>query len=121
MAAYAIYSGGLVGYNSGTITNCYAIGNVSSNSFSSNYCYAGSLVGHTSGTITNCYRYSGQIFSVKKNGTTTNQATNTLGSAKSITTLQSVTFRSSTLGWSADDWNFVAGQHPTLKNVGRTN
>jgi len=41
--------GGLVSYNSGTITNCYSTGNVSGSSF------VGGLVGYSDGTITNCY------------------------------------------------------------------
>ena len=117
------YAGGLVGYNDdGKITNCYATGDVSSSS-SSGYCYsyAGGLVGYNSGTITKCYRYSGQSFTVKEDGTTTYSATNSLGTAKSWSELQSVTFQTSTLGWSADDWNFVEGTHPTLKNVDTTN
>ena len=43
------YVGGLVGDNSGTITNCYSTGSVSGSS------YVGGLVGYTDGTITNCY------------------------------------------------------------------
>ena len=120
------YAGGLVGYNynssaAGTITNCYATGDVSSSSkYGSGY--AGGLVGYNSSvTITNCYRYSGQSFIVTSYGTTTYSATNSLGTTKSLSELQSVTFHSSKLGWSADDWNFVEGTHPTLKNVDTTN
>jgi type II secretion system protein G len=42
------YVGGLVGSNDGTITNCYATGNVSGSD-------AGGLVGINSSTITDCY------------------------------------------------------------------
>jgi len=41
--------GGLVGYNSGTLTNCYSIGNVSGNT------NVGGLVGYNSGTVTNSF------------------------------------------------------------------
>jgi uncharacterized protein (TIGR02145 family) len=41
--------GGLVGSNSGTITDCYATGDVQGNT------YVGGLVGSNSGTITDCY------------------------------------------------------------------
>ena len=48
-----------MGYNGGTITNCYATGDVSATSTSdSNYyakTYAGGLVGSNMKTITNCY------------------------------------------------------------------
>jgi hypothetical protein len=43
------YVGGLVGYNSGTISNCYYTGDVSGNS------YVGGLVGLNYRTISNCY------------------------------------------------------------------
>ena len=51
-----IYSGGLVGWMSGSITNSYATG--SSSSYSSSYnlsSYSGGLVGWMSGSITNSY------------------------------------------------------------------
>jgi hypothetical protein len=44
------YVGGLVGYDSGTITNCYSSGSVTGSSWS-----VGGLVGYNRGTITNCY------------------------------------------------------------------
>lgn len=119
-------TGGLIGFsmkidginNCCTITNCYATGDISSSTSSSDS-YAGGLVGYSDDyTITNCYRYDGQKFTVEKNGTTTYKATNTYGTAKTLEELQSVTFQSTTLTWSADDWNFVEGEHPTLKNVG---
>jgi type II secretion system protein G len=44
------YIGGLVGFNNGTIKNCYTTGKVSG---SSNY--IGGLVGQNDGTITDCY------------------------------------------------------------------
>ncbi|HUS74044.1 MAG TPA: fibronectin type III domain-containing protein [Sedimentisphaerales bacterium] len=49
-----VYMGGLVGHNSGTITNCYSVGNVSG------YRYVGGLVGYNHyGTITGCYSKGG--------------------------------------------------------------
>ncbi len=44
--------GGLVGYNSGPITNCYATGTVSRSGPAS---FVGGLVGYNSGPITHCY------------------------------------------------------------------
>ena len=117
-------AGGLVGNNNGTITNCYATGAVSATSsgfnYSSSYSYAGGFVGdnYPGGTTTNCYRYSGQSFTVDKNGTVSNSATNTEGSAKTMEDLKSSSFQTDTLGWSADDWTFTEGEHPVLKNVG---
>ena len=104
--------GGLVGMHYGTITNSYATGDVSA---SADDVYVGGLVGVNLGTITNCYRYSGQNFKVTMNGITTSSATNTEGIAKDMSTLQSVNFQKNTLAWSADDWNFTEGAHPTLK------
>ena len=122
------YAGGLVGHLNadGAITNCYATSNVSAayKGTSSSYdAYVGGLVGHKhyQGTIINCYRYNGQTFTVQKGSSTSTTATNTEGTEKNMITLQSVTFQTKTLTWSADDWNFVEGQHPTLKNVGTTN
>ena len=97
----------------GAITNCYATGDVSGTG--SSYAYVGGLVGRSDDAITNCYRYSGQSFTVTVNGTTTYEATNTDGTATDMATLQSVSFHQSTLLWSAGDWNFAEGAHPTLK------
>ena len=50
------YSGGLIGYNIGTISNCYTTGNVSISVSAVNISSAGGLVGYNfGGTITNCY------------------------------------------------------------------
>ena len=46
------YSGGLVGVNTGTITNCYVIGEITSSGYIP---YVGGLAGSNSGTISNCY------------------------------------------------------------------
>ena len=113
------YAGGLVGSNSGDILNSYAAGNVSATVGSSSYVYAGGLVGENDGgDITNCYRYSGQTFYRKKGSTTYSTASNTLGTEEDLTTLQSVSFHTSTLGWDESVWNFVEGAFPSLKNAG---
>ena len=107
------YAGGLVGYNGGSITNSYAAGNVSATATSSSSpAYAGGLVGYNSGgSITNCYRYSGQTIKYTT-------SSNTLGTEEDLTTLQSVSFHTSTLGWDDSVWNFAEGAFPTLKNAG---
>jgi hypothetical protein len=46
------YIGGLVGENDGSITNCYSTGVVTGDDFSS---VLGGLVGYNNGSITNCY------------------------------------------------------------------
>ena len=67
-------AGGLVGWNSGTIENCYATGNVTGIG------YTGGLVGWNSGTIRNCYAtaevtgtgYTGGLVGENNGGTITN-------------------------------------------------
>jgi len=50
------YLGGLVGWNGGTITNCFTTGNVIGSSSSlSDAIFVGGLIGWNSGTITDCY------------------------------------------------------------------
>lgn len=107
------HNGGLAGNNSAVITNSYATGNVSAESFSSS-ANVGGLVGSNSQTIVNSYRYSGQIFTVKKDSSIFIEPTNTEGTAKDLITMQSVSFHTDTLGWSTDDWIFVEGSFPTL-------
>ena len=70
--------GGLVGENSGTITNCYSTGAVS-DSYSASYVYVGGLVGHNSGTVTRCFwdvQTSGQTNSDGGIGKTTAEMKN---------------------------------------------
>jgi hypothetical protein len=58
-AVNGYYVGGLVGWNEGTITNCYSTGSVTGDY------YVGGLVGRNYGTITNCYatdRVSGDFY-----------------------------------------------------------
>lgn len=53
-----LYAGGVVGHNSGTVTNCYNTVNVSidmSDSFHMMAFCAGGVVGRNSGTVLNCY------------------------------------------------------------------
>ena len=54
------YAGGLAAYNSGTITNSYAAGSVSSRGYSAVISYGGGLVGYNAqdGTIRNSYALS---------------------------------------------------------------
>jgi prepilin-type N-terminal cleavage/methylation domain-containing protein len=69
------YIGSLVGWNNGTITNCYATGNITGNY------YTGGLVGYNNGTITNSYatgsvtgynEYTGGLVGSNFEGTLTN-------------------------------------------------
>ena len=67
------FVGGVVGDNSGTVTNCYNTGSVSGS-------YAGGVVGENSGTVTNCYNtgdvsgnhYVGGVVGYNFRGTVTN-------------------------------------------------
>ncbi|MDR0518130.1 MAG: hypothetical protein LBH25_13915 [Fibromonadaceae bacterium] len=47
--------GGLVGQNNGTVTDCYAVGNVTASGGYKGGIYVGGLAGSNSGTITNSY------------------------------------------------------------------
>ena len=52
------YAGGLIGDSSTPLEKCYAVGNVTSNTFTTadySYSYAGGMTGYTYGTIKNCY------------------------------------------------------------------
>ncbi len=49
VAGTAYQMGGLVGYNDGSVTNCYSTGSVSG------FRYVGGLVGISDGNVTNCY------------------------------------------------------------------
>ncbi len=49
------YSGGLAGYNNGTVGECYATGTVSNNGASTPYACFGGLAGYSSGRVENCY------------------------------------------------------------------
>ena len=125
---YFASAGGLVGRTEdGTIKNCYATGNVSAtadytiSSHSGYFADAGALVGllvNAEDNIINSYCYSGQIFYRNEDSWIYSTASNSIGIAKTLSELQSVSFHISTLGWSADDWIFTEGDFPTLKNVG---
>ena len=91
---YGCYSGGLVSYNSGTITNSYAIGNSSGNT-------NGGLVGsNLYGRITSSYR-------VQTTGTN-------LGTAITLSNLRAA---ASFSGWSSPPWHFgTSSQLPRHHN-----
>jgi len=130
-ASSAAYAGGLVGYNNNTyniikIENCYATGSVVESTASS--AYAGGLVGdnYYSNTITNCYRYSGQTFYRKRGSTVYNTASNTSGTATTLTNLQSESFLTGTIKFNKfiseidlkthpnNLWVFTENQYPKL-------
>ena len=68
-ANYMAYAGGLVGFlSSGSLSNCFATGNVSAKGATINYSRNGGLVGgNKGGTIENCLRSSSQVLT--RNGT----------------------------------------------------
>ena len=130
---YSSYSfaGGLVGMNGttsfyiSTIINCYASGDVSSiatSKNSDNGSFAGGLVASNDvrATIINSYRSNTQSYIVMENEQC-NYTGNLFGIEKNIEIIQSIAFQGCVLEWSIEDWNFVEGEHPTLKNVGTIN
>ncbi len=58
--------GGVVGYNEGTVENCYATGDVTALSGAWDY-YAGGVVGYNEGTVQNCYA-AGRVESGQRAG-----------------------------------------------------
>lgn len=54
-----LYVGGIVGYNSGTVMNCYTTGSVFADAGASvgdiNFAYAGGVVGYNRGSVEKCY------------------------------------------------------------------
>ena len=111
-----IYSGGLVGYMSGSITNSYATGDVyATDSYpsSSFYSYSGGLVGYMSGSITNSYAtgnvyatsyyssYSGGLVGyMNSNGIiTSSYATGNVYATNSTSTSSSVSFFGGLVGF----------------------
>lgn len=98
------YAGGLVQLNSGTVVNCYSTGSVSGGSG------AGGLIEDNSGTVTNSFwdtEASGQAASDGGTGKTTAQM-------KSVATFQAANWAISRV------WNVVAGcnaGYPCLINV----
>ena len=125
--ASSAYAGGLLGYNySCEIMNCFSTGNITVNA--SSFAYAGGLVGdnYYSNTITNCYRYSGQTFYRKRGSTVYNTASNTSGTATTLTNLQSESFLTGTIKFNKfiseidlkthpnNLWVFTENQYPKL-------
>lgn len=106
--------GGFVGENESgaSVIKCVSIGNVDAHSTMSNY---GAFVGlNNGGLLSHCY-YS-NLAKVTVDGNTAN-ATNALGTATSLSELQSEDFIYNTLYWEVDVWEVVDGLDPTLKCV----
>ena len=60
------YTGGLVGYNSGTIANCHTAGSIMATAHDESY--AGGLIGYNIGSIKNCYASSTVTATAQDNG-----------------------------------------------------
>jgi hypothetical protein len=75
-----MYVGGVVGYNTGTVSGCYVFGNVHSGAATTPLTYSGLIVGYNNGgVIENCYGggrvagdYSGGIVGGSESGSITN-------------------------------------------------
>ena len=100
---YIAYAGGLIGYlENGTLTDCFATGNVTANGSNDAYSRNGGLVGSNTSesTITNCYRSSAQTLT-KYSAT---GSYNAEGISASITDIVTNLCKTS---WDADTWDFV--------------
>ena len=103
--------GGFIGSSdSAIIKNCYVTGNVKSTAA---YGDAGGLIGDDFGDseVINSYRSSSQ--SVSASG----YVNNDYGVSKALSTIKTVNFQSTTLGWSTEIWTFTEGEHPQLKKA----
>ena len=119
------------------MNNCYATGSVTNRIDTyEGYCYVGGLIGvHYQASLTNCYvtnSYVTGVLIAERPGSLiycgyvisefyADTVTKNLHVAKNdedMKYLQSESFLTSTFGWSSDVWNFVEGEHPTLKNAG---
>ena len=113
------WAGGLIGYYTGgkNIKYCYATGNIQSTSYASeDSSYGGGLIGDSgSSYIYGWYRYSGQKITLSAKNYTYEHNSGT--TATDMATLKSISFHTNTLGWDSTTWNFIEGQHPTLKNT----
>ena len=75
-----VYVGGVVGYNTGTVSGCYVFGNVHSSAAANPLTYSGLIVGYNNGgNINNCYSggkvvgdYCGGIVGGSESGSITN-------------------------------------------------
>lgn len=118
------YAGGLVGAGrSIAFVQCYTTGNVSAavgeQSYTYGNAYAGSLIGgiingENNSSYHNCY-YTAEQTRTATAASETNAHTLIDGTAQYLSTIQTQSFYTDTLGWSSDIWNFENGQHPTLK------
>ncbi len=115
------YIGGIAGTahssSNTAIINCYSTGNIAIiGKGTSNY--VGGLVGSIGNatSIINCYKCFEEKITHSYNGLEYHIISGTkYGTAVELLKLQSVEFQTTVLGWSTDDWIFVEGQHPTLK------
>jgi len=135
----SVYAGGLAGSNGNIIANCYATGNVFSETPYTVTAYSGGLIGFSAGNISNCYAtgnvraeisYYGRANSLIGrfyNDNTLIRNCYTLsgqGSAVyscTVVQLDDILFYTDTLGWDGDIWDFSNldfenGMFPKLKS-----
>jgi len=105
--------GGLVGQNSGTITNSYAAGSVSVSVLENN---SGGLVGGTSGTISRSY-YDSQTSGLNNTNRGIPKTTAEMKSREFADTLQLVASILHDDGKSVNSWVYSSGNYPTLSNT----
>jgi len=125
------YAGGLVGANSGAISNSYATGSVEG------YYYIGGLVGDNYGAITNCYSvgsvtgttYTGGLVGENSaadpftnvinsfwNTVTSGQGSSEGGTGKTTDEMKGITPGNTILdwGWSTSIWERIGNNYPRL-------
>lgn len=130
------YSGGLVGSNSGTISNCYSDVDLEVYADGKTYRYVGGLVGNNFGEISNCYSV-GNVHCDTSFGSFVGSNEGTITNCAAVKTKDSTSFKgygvsedescvlfnsleemknydfSSML--SNEDWNLINGSLPSLK------
>ncbi|MCH5171598.1 MAG: hypothetical protein J1F31_02050 [Erysipelotrichales bacterium] len=131
------YSGGLVGSNSGTITNCWADVDMEVYTGEEVYRYVGGFVGNNFGIIENCYSLGnvnsdqdfgsfagyneGDIINCFAMKTKNSQKFLGFGTNSGTTVLAENLDQLKSLNWeeyfSKEYWNFEIGNLPTLKNT----
>ena len=87
-----MYVGGVVGYNTGTVSGCYVFGNVHSGAATTTLTYSGLIVGYNNGgNINNCYSggkvvgdYCGGIAGGSESGSITNCYSLSVGDSHKI-------------------------------------
>jgi len=107
-----IYVGGLVGYNTGIINNNFAVGSVTVPNYNNNNTDRGGLVGYNGGTVTNSYYDKTASYPIADTSKGDGKITAEMRSNRGL--VYKLRFIADSL--SANGWNYVVGEYPTLSN-----